>query len=1024
MPQFGETFMPPKTPAAKPLTSKELAAFKIQKTPNLELTDRGLTDQDIEKLVVVLAANPCIKKLNVSNNCLTNTSATLLAQNNTLHELILQTGNKDIKGQWYLEFLKNDTLCKLSIRGGSGPELAKVRAKIKQNPTNRDKPSISAATVPSLKATSSNESQDVMQHSSGSIQTPTLPVKPIKSKRACSSYKVKPLALEKKHSHKVYIRKVVTQKTKTGEKSFSDLIARLCLDMPSFSNNMTMYLTYIAVVMQAFMHNASHEPATGYGKVQKREALRKLLYYRSQSDHPHMHLHYEQTKGDNTSKVHLLPRNKPLEKIIGLTDSTETLHTELSKLNELGFLKDPAKKLPPFFPQFLGYSGVRTNNLRVTQEAMEACDDVSSYLLKLSSPDVKSLTPDELTSGISRLKKAFIELSMNANHFPVNQQLFQAIDNERSCYARALVRLSAKEKFKYLEVSERSSSCVYIKIMNPTTWSLKGETIKNNIVLTLMGYFTGLINYHAKQKGLYIHTQRRQSFGFIRATTSDTEPWHIRLSLGLEPKIYLDCVMLALKELDTLLTNIDIVKLKTLFDRKNLKKSPKTQWALVHMAEYARENNESFAQYLDAIYAQSKRKSLKAQDALIVKQEKNVEARKIIFNNHVVFQVLNNIVNYTFGFVNKLMLDDVSSLKKRNNNSFYHHLLKLYKNADKAKYLLDHLERYEISHLYAKSHLLIENLLEYLILIDNLNAVQLSTQGKKSDPITKLAETDKNHAKQVLGLDDSQIDVFFCDSGQQAIITSLLVMEHNFLAAPHDATQTTRSGRLVKAHSDATVYIYDQCYYEVHAFFDKVKDMLTTRRERAKILFIDVISLSKMNIKAEADLQSFPQLKAVVIDMTNKPSIENLILSQTITALLQKGIWVVLATSTIKYEQLFADRYQSGRIQILRPSGVNLSKPMHDELTSISTAAMQPATAAYLQMVNEICGDKLPQTKTCIEPERLQVKPATTTDIYRGDSKPRRRNTLFQPAPPIARSQLPLDGKRKMATSTKTILQK
>jgi len=130
--------MPPKTPDSKPLTPQALAAFKIQKTPELELVNQGLTDHDIEKLVVVLATNPYITKLNVSNNRLTNASALLLAQNTTLHELILQKGNKDIKGQWYLGFLTNDTLCKLPIQGGSGSELAKVRAKIKQNLKNRN----------------------------------------------------------------------------------------------------------------------------------------------------------------------------------------------------------------------------------------------------------------------------------------------------------------------------------------------------------------------------------------------------------------------------------------------------------------------------------------------------------------------------------------------------------------------------------------------------------------------------------------------------------------------------------------------------------------------------------------------------------------------------------------------------------------------------------------------------------------------------------------------------------------------
>ena len=93
---------------------------------------------------------------------------------------------------------------------------------------------------------------------------------------------------------------------------------------------------------------------------------------------------------------------------------------------------------------------------------------------------------------------------------------------------------------------------------------------------------------------------------------------------------------------------------------------------------------------------------------------------------------------------------------------------------------------------------------------------------------------------------------------------------------------------------------------------------------------------------------------------------------------------------------------------ILHPSGMSLNQSMHDELTHISKAAMQPATAAYLQMVNDICRDKLPHITSPVVSEKPQAEPVAIADTYHGDHRRRARSTLFQALPPAIQPQLSL----------------
>ena len=90
--------------------------------------------------------------------------------------------------------------------------------------------------------------------------------------------------------------------------------------------------------------------------------------------------------------------------------------------------------------------------------------------------------------------------------------------------------------------------------------------------------------------------------------------------------------------------------------------------------------------------------------------------------------------------------------------------------------------------------------------------------------------------------------------------------------------------------------------------------------------------------------------------MTNNPYLNQERLQKLIKKMQEHHVWVVLAESALKHEQLGLDKYQSGRIIALSPSfGEKLPREVDDLLKGVSEEAMNPRIAAYLQMVNDIC---------------------------------------------------------------------
>lgn len=789
-----------------------------------------------------------------------------------------------------------------------------------------------------------------------------------------------------------YLKKPVTSKKKTGEQNFLQLAASLALDLNDFDSDINYLVWYLAITMNLYMHNSSHQPLPGYGKAQKRESEHKQHYFRSEARHPHRSFCDAMSKSTNdTRATSLLPRNTAHEKLIidympGLKD-----------IDQRGFPKKD-KKITPYYSVFLAASGARANNFNAYQQSLtqvitqnkEKVDEkialktkLKKYLKPLPNK-IKKHDAKTIIACVKTLQTQFKQLQLETKSFKFKKDLHKTMMQQRSTHAKSICDKSAALKLKNLTVeTAANTSCVYINIYPAFTNKIReSRNYNEGVTNTLISFFGGLLNHHAAQRDLYLSTGRRQSFGFSRATLTDVGTMRIRLSLGFEPAVYNEIVLASLKDLDLLLEKFDFRdkdddSVKPYFlpcensqatDKKATDKtgnyllsamrSEDNKWHAFSEAQHylteAYQTNPkdyqeaAFKKFLDEFIL---KREIAAAPMVPTSADKKTTAKQqptSHADSTITFSILNNLVKYAVNRATTLKViienDPILNLK----HSYYHSLLKLFNNCNKAIHLLKNLDQFEVTHLYAKANLLIENILEYLISLDSLEQIRNKIKDQPLNSIEELTATEKQYASTKLGLKKDNIAIYFTDSGQQAITTSLLAMNAQFFGSEDKKDST-----------DNTIYLFANSYFEINSFFDKTKTLITLKKETAKIAFIDLTQVDKLTV------ESFPKLKAVVIDTTNNPNLDNTTLKELINALSKKGIWVLLVSSTLKHEELSLDKYQSGKITILQPEKQSLNPDVIDTFKSISDCAMHPAIASYLQIVNHVFQEKtLPSVQT------------------------------------------------------------
>ena len=322
----------------------------------INLSNKKLHDKDVNELIELLAKNPGITELNLSNNQLTEKTVAKLAANTTLKTLRLKPGNPDIELSMFSQFLNNTTLTSLPFRGGSGSEIEKLRQHIKNN-ANRPQPVIKV--------------EENVHH-----------VLPEKKVAEIPEY----------------------AEPETGQDSFLSFTFNLLFDMENFNSAKEYIVWYTAIALNLYLHNASHKPVAGYGKAQTLEEDHALYYARSQTDHPNRIWHDKIAKNKNdTRKISVSPINAVLRNLIAQTiqpEDEEDLESKKGKrlrdkrrkliamLNAIeakrGF-PSGKKKIKDYFSLFLAHAGLRVNNLRVLINALEEVSNTGNdaKILKL-----------------------------------------------------------------------------------------------------------------------------------------------------------------------------------------------------------------------------------------------------------------------------------------------------------------------------------------------------------------------------------------------------------------------------------------------------------------------------------------------------------------------------------------------------------------------------------------------------------------------------------------------------------------
>ena len=489
-----------------------------------------------------------------------------------------------------------------------------------------------------------------------------------------------------------------------------------------------------------------------------------------------------------------------------------------------------------------------------------------------------------------------------------------------------------------------------------------------NFTNVVLGFFQGLINYHAKLLGLHFRIDRRQSFGFLNSTLTDAGELTLRLSLGVEPEIFNELIASSLKDLQQILKNKELLQ-----EEYPGMRSEKKQWQAGFEAQFYLEqesnnkNNIEIAlkKYVEEFVLNGKEQVTDPTNSNQINQPaknqtvKNAEATPL-------FAILKNLVRYATDFAVTFSAHTENTFFSQLGHSYLHSFLKLYQHCNEASDLLNNLEKRELSLAYKEAINHVQNIMEYLIALDSLQQINEKMLGKKNTRLNKLLMTEKKYATFNFNLADEQVNVYLLDNAQQAITTSLLAMDWElFLQEAHEQ------------RGQASIYNFNKSYYELDKFLKYVGGLKNTDKTTSTVLFIDITQLDKLKF------EDFPEVKVLVIDITRQPDLTAKKLNQIITEAHEGGLWVVLSASCLKHDELGTDKYTAGKIITLAPDKKKqLHKDVAEIFESISNHSMHPAVASYLQIINEICGDKIPSDNKA---SKQQVaKPQLTPQAKQG----------------------------------------
>lgn len=295
-------------------------------------------------------------------------------------------------------------------------------------------------------------------------------------------------------------------------------------------------------------------------------------------------------------------------------------------------------------------------------------------------------------------------------------------------------------------------------------------------------------------------------------------------------------------------------------------------------------------------------------------------------------------------------------------NTFSYCFDKLYSCYDKGKRLVTFIKNHKIAitsqpivaaHCHSKAHLLVEKILENIIAIKSIDIFENIVLTPISDE--KLC----NYFNSSYDLDKTSSFFFRTISGQSALSLGLAA-----------ASRMVHSKSLDELATDQSICLVGSPYYEVEHLLEELRVKQRGSKKSVshdkKITLVDPCpTIKNAEELQEIDLyelfSSVPKKGVLIVDVTNI-----YLFSKTIRDLVfkwrkKRDRWLIFASSLLKHEQMGADKFQAGRLIILKPNDELLDEEekrrfseIVQELGILSARGINPVQESFLSTIQEI----------------------------------------------------------------------
>lgn len=995
-----------------------------QKSPHVDLRNKKLNDADIALLVKELEKKPQIVSLDLRDNDIGHEGAKLLAENNTLERLWLHSGNPKLSIASLNPFLNNKRLIYFPLVGGGGG-VKMIRDHIKANVIKPEpyivhpvkgltKPKIvvikSKAQAPEVKQEKKvDKDQEVLDETatpkkfeSGEIEFQTLLAAvslDVKDFNSDIDYLIWYMAIALNlYMHNASFAPVqgygAVQETETESPLFYN---RSQLGHPHQSRyeffvktpedgKKRAYLpcnqAYRSILKSIVPEEYDEETKKGKKVKKKKITLettlkqfdeRMIIKEGSIPTHFGTFLGSSGVRRNNLAiyvdGMEYLVRKKKRE-IVEKTmkEYGSKLHAKVIRELEVKSSQELAVSLQAKIKEDLKQQSAQKKliercndmDIKVLQEEIEQAtatalkDKFNLFFPKKLPKDIQQLKTEVAEKRAKAILQRFKELQEKHPSVKGDCHFQQDIHQQRQYHLDQIKKKFGKKDDDCFELKLVGSNCLHINIdaAKLGLTEKKDDDNKRRLTKTFLAFFCGLLNYRLKKNNRSIHIDLRQSFGFFRPTLTGVGVLKLRLSLGLEPDCFDDVLVEALDQFNAFL--------KT---HKNYPEAPlimKTEKQIEDgpaEAQYYLESHKEVEEAFNAFvnnFASSKKKQIKSSSPGFPSVHRKKTVMEKNMDATALFPLLERTVQYAF---NKVKETEAFIANEKSfgqlKHAYWHSLNKLYQYCHETVTFLEKIDDYGVTYAYMLANNLLERILEYLVSLDSLIKINQSMLGLPDESVKLLNKTEKEYTVRTFELPGECVTTYFMDSGQQAIAASVLAMD----------MQLYPEGKY-----DHKLFTYEESYFEFEEFLKKVGGIKIDGRKNdidqkkiAKIGFVDVTRIEHV------DFKDLPALKALIIDLSKNPNLDNLALKEKIGEAREKGCWVILASSCLKHEELGLDKYQAGKVITIAPSEKQDQEAgtLHNELKAISDEAMRSSgVASYLQMVNEICGDKLAPKKT------------------------------------------------------------